>query len=488
MKAILPRQYIAISAILIVLIMTVLDVTVVNVAIPVLAVGFGISDSISVWIVTIYELIITMLILPLSSLGDMYSYRRTFLTGVVLFTISSALCAASQGFVMIIVARALQGIGAACVMSVNIALTRLIYPKEMLGRGLALNGMVIASATAAGPTIAGALLSIASWHWLFLINVPLGCLAWWIGSRHLPQNPVRKADRRFDWISALENVAFFGILFLALGGYKARNDEPRLFAMLAVCLIIGIIYIRREKHRSEPMLPVDLFRIRLFSLSIATSVCSFIAQMLTMVSMPFLLMNSYGYSSITTGLLMTPWPAATMICSPLAARFVERHNAGTTAAAGMLIFAVGLLLLILIPADGTSELGIAWRMALCGIGYGIFQTPNNIMMVSSTPISRSGGAGGMQSTARLIGQTLGATLVTIIFAITAAPTLTRVHNCLAAATAAALTAALFSLSRRRNSTFPPTASDTKKRHPLPGFGKRMPLLVPPRGIEPLSKV
>ncbi len=157
-NAIPLKKYIAISAILIVLIMTVLDVTVVNVAIPVLAVEFGISDSLSVWIVTIYELIITMLILPLSSLGDMYSYRRTFLTGVVIFTLSSALCAASQNFSMILIARALQGIGAACVMSVNIALTRLIYPKEILGRGLALNGMVIASATAAGPTIAGALL------------------------------------------------------------------------------------------------------------------------------------------------------------------------------------------------------------------------------------------------------------------------------------------------------------------------------------------
>ncbi len=285
-NAIPLKKYIAISAILIVLIMTVLDVTVVNVAIPVLAVEFGISDSLSVWIVTIYELIITMLILPLSSLGDMYSYRRTFLTGVVIFTLSSALCAASQNFSMILIARALQGIGAACVMSVNIALTRLIYPKEILGRGLALNGMVIASATAAGPTIAGALLSIASWHWLFLINIPLGIVAWIVGRKHLPQNTVSKSTKSYDWIGAFENAAMFGLLFLALGSYKAKDDELRLILMLAICIIIGYFYVRREMHRSEPMLPVDLFRIRLYSLSIATSVCSFIAQMLAMVSMP----------------------------------------------------------------------------------------------------------------------------------------------------------------------------------------------------------
>ena len=155
------HNYIAITAILIVLIMTVLDVTVVNVALPVLADKFGVSDSDTVWIVTIYQLVITMLLLPLSSAGDLYSYRKTFLTGVVIFTSASVLCAASQNFAMIIASRAIQGIGAACVMSVNIALTRLIYPREVLGRGLALNAMVIAIATAAGP-IAGSILSIAS--------------------------------------------------------------------------------------------------------------------------------------------------------------------------------------------------------------------------------------------------------------------------------------------------------------------------------------
>lgn len=144
---------------------------------------------------------------------------------------------------------------------------------------------------------------------------------------------------------------------------------------------------------------------------------------------------------------MTPWPVATMICSPLAARFVERHNAGKTAAVGMAVFAIGLLLLIFIPLTEVTGLNIAWRMAICGIGYGIFQTPNNIVMVSSTPIHRSGGAGGMQSTARLVGQTLGATLVTIIFVITSGTTYTMVHHCLSIAIVFALIAGIFSLSR-----------------------------------------
>ncbi len=444
------RKYTGIVAILLVLVMTVLDVTVVNVALPVLAYKFGISDSLTVWIVTIYQLLITMLILPLSSVGDLFSYRRTFLTGVVVFTIASALCAASQSFIMILVARAIQGIGAACVMSVNIALTRLIYPRNILGRGLALNGMVVASATAAGPTIAGALLSVASWHWLFLINVPFGIIAFFIGRKFLPHNPARSARERFDKISAVANAMMFGLLFLALGGYTGNRDEPRMLIMLTAAIIVGIYYVRRQRGHTAPMLPVDLFHIRIYTLSVITSVCSFIAQMLAMVSLPFILLNSYGFTSITTGLLMTPWPLATMIISPLAARFVERHNAGATAAAGMVVFAAGLLLLILMPDNSINEWSIVWRMTVCGIGYGLFQTPNNIVMVSSTPVSRTGGAGGMQSTARLVGQTLGATLVTIVFAIATGTTFARVHTCLWISIAFAISAGIFSISRHNS--------------------------------------
>lgn len=442
------KKYTAVIAILIVLVMTVLDVTVVNVALPVLADKFSITDSQTVWIVTIYQLMITMLILPLSSVGDLFSYRRTFLTGVVVFTLGSIMCASSPNFVAILVARAIQGIGAACVMSVNIALTRLIYPPKVLGRGLALNGMVVASATAAGPTLAGAILSVASWHWLFLINIPFGIAAFLVGLRYLPHNPPRDRKPKYDFVSAIENAAMFGLLFLGLGGYSGRNDEPKMIILVLAALTVGVFYILRERRRPIPMLPVDLFKIRTYSLSIITSVCSFIAQMLVMVSLPFLFLNSYGFSSITTGLLMTPWPVATMIISPFAARFVERHNAGATAAAGMAVYAIGLLLIIFLPDTNITEFDIIWRMTVCGIGYGMFQTPNNIVMVSSTPVQRTGGAGGMQSTARLVGQTLGATLVTIVFAVMQGNTYHLVHICLATSMAFAIFAGIFSISRK----------------------------------------
>lgn len=441
------RKYVAVTSILIVLVMTVLDVTVVNVALPVMASKFGITSSSAVWIITIYQLIITMLLLPLSSFGDRYSYRKCFLFGVVVFTLASALCAASQSFSMILVSRALQGIGAASVMGVNIALPRLIYPREVLGRGLALNAMVIAIATAAGPTIAGGILSIASWHWLFLINVPFGIIAFIIGKRMLPNNPEKEVVGKYDFISAIENVIVFGLIFFAIGNFARKGDIWLSTALIIVGLVLGVFYIRRQLHRASPMLPVDLFKIRLYSLSISTSVCSFIAQNVAMIALPFLFLNNYGFSEITTGLLMTPWSLATMIVSPFAARFVERHNPGVTAAVGMGFYAIGVLLLLLAPSSGISEWNIAWRMAVCGLGFGLFQTPNNIVMVLATPVKRTGGAGGMQSTARLVGQTLGATIVTIVFAITTGAA-NSVHVCLYVALIFAITAGVFSISRR----------------------------------------
>lgn len=452
------HRYIAITAVLMVLTMTVLDGTVVNVALPVLAKEFNVSDSTTIWIVTIYQLVITMLLLPASSLGDIYSYRRNYAVGIVVFTVGSALCALSGSFWMIVGARAVQAVGAAMVMAVNVALVRLIYPPEFLGRGLAVNTMVIAIASAAGPSLAGAILSVASWHWLFLINVPVGIVAFFMACRYLPQNPPRDHKVKFDWVSGLANIVVFGTVFYALGNFARGGDQLTNILLLVCGLIVCVFYIRHLRGHEQPMFPIDLLHSKLYSLSIMTYTGSFIGQNIAMIALPFLFLNGYGFSELTTGLLMTPWPLATMIVSPFAARFIEKHNAGATAAFGMLIYAVGLLLLLIAPQGSVSEWDIAWRMAVCGAGFGIFQTPNATVMIQATPVSRSGAAGGFQSTARIGGQTLGATLVTLAFAWIAVPSdagslyngAPGVRLALYIALAFAIIAGGFSLSRTKS--------------------------------------
>ncbi|MCH5225379.1 MAG: MFS transporter [Muribaculaceae bacterium] len=441
------HKYIAITSIIILLVMTVLDVSLVNVALPVIGKEFQVTESETVWIVTIYQLIIVMLLLPLASIGDQFSYRRNFLIGLVVFTLGSAFCALSQSFSILMLSRGVQAIGAAGVMSVNVALTRVIYPRHILGRGLALNAMFISIATAAGPSLAGWIMSIANWHWLFFINLPFGLIAFIIGIKTLPPNPNPHKEPYFDWIGAILNLLFFGFLFYSLGNVAEEGELGACILMLVMAFAVGFIYVRKELRSNHPMFPVDLFRIRLYSTSILTSTCSFIAQNLTIISLPFLFLSVLKLSELTTGLVMTPWPLATMIISPLAARWIEKHNAAFTAAMGMLIFLVGLVLLVFIPINA-NVWDIVWRMAICGIGFGFFQTPNNIVMVMATPVERTGAAGGMQSTARLTGQTAGSTIVSIIFALVSSISLS-VHSCLYMAMIFSFIACVFSIDRGR---------------------------------------
>lgn len=442
-------EKLAIAALLFALMMTVLDVTLVNMALPVIAVQFDVSASESVWIVTIYQLVITVLLLPFSSVGDRCSYKKTFVTGVIVFTISSLLCSMADSFMAVVLSRALQGVGAACVMSVNIALTRLIYPRQIIGRGLALNAMVIAVTTAVGPTLSGAILSFASWHWLFIINLPIGGIVLVLAMKYLPDNNRRGKSGKFDYVGAVQNIFSFGLIFIALNSFSRSGMTSVAVIMFAGGVVLGYFYIKRELHVQEPLFPVDLLKIRLYSLSLFTSVCSFIAQNLVLISLPFLFLKCFNFSEITTGLLLTPWPVSTMIVSPFAARLAERHNPGVIAALGMAVFSAGVASLIFYQPDVASQYNVALRLAICGVGYGLYQTPNNVVMVMSTPTVRAGAAGGLQSTARLVGQTLGAIIVGGVFAMSG-DVLTGSVACLYYSVAIGVVAGVMSLCRTRD--------------------------------------
>lgn len=412
--AFIPKQYFAVVAVLLAIMMSVLDGTIMNIALPTLAHDFDVTPSSAIWIVNAYQLVITMTLLSFASLGDIYGYRRIFLIGISIFVASSTACALSDSFWMLTVFRIVQGFGAACVMSVNTALIRLIYPPQILGRGMGVNAMVVAVSAAAGPSIAGSILALGSWHWLFVINIPLGLAALIIGHRLLPHNPPAGKRHKFDKISAIANALTFGLLIYSLDGF-AHSENRRFIGLQIVLLIItGIYFIRRQLKQTAPILPVDLLRIPIFALSIGTSITSFTAQMLAMVSLPFFMQNVLHYNAVEIGLLLTPWPLATILTAPIAGRLVERVHPGLLGGVGMGIFAAGLFSLYLLP-DNPAEWDIVWRMALCGMGFGLFQTPNNVTIVSSAPTERSGGASGMLGTARLLGQTLGTTFVALMF-------------------------------------------------------------------------
>ena len=409
-----PQRYGAILAIALGLTVAVLDGAIANVALPTIARELNASPAESIWIVNAYQLAIIVSLLSLSFLGDILGYRRIYQAGLILFACTSLFCALSSSLEMLTIARVLQGFGGAALMSVNTALIRIIYPQHYLGRGMGINSLIVAVSTAAGPTVAAAILSVASWQWLFLINVPVCLAALCLALRFLPDNQQKAQGQRFDVPSAIMNALTFGLLISALSGFAQGQSGKLILAEVVVLVFVGVVFIRRQLRLPVPLFPVDLLRIPVFSLSLGTSVCSFCAQMLAMVSLPFFLQTVLHRDEVATGLLLTPWPLATMVMAPIAGRLIERFHAGLLGAVGLAVFACGLFALTMLPA-APGDPDIIWRMILCGAGFGLFQSPNNHTIITSAPRHRSGGASGMLGTARLLGQTSGAALVALMF-------------------------------------------------------------------------
>ncbi|WP_439687044.1 MFS transporter [Cupriavidus oxalaticus] len=406
------RLYLGIIAISLATALGMLGSVTANVALPTIAKTLHTSPSNSVWIVNAYQLSILMALLPLSSLGDRVGYARIYTWGLAIFTCSSLMCAMSRSLDELIVARVLQGFGAAGITSVNTALIKTIYPSRLLGQGVGVSASVVSISTAAGPTIAAAILSVAPWPWLFAINVPLGIIAFLVSFKALPRPPISKAP--YDYGSALLNAATFGLLVLGVDrlGHSNGISASAVLQLLASAICAWLL-VRRERGRTHPLLPVDLLLKPAFLLAVLTSICSFTAQMLAFVSLPFMLQDALGRSAMATGALITPWPLAIVIVAPLAGTLSNRYEAGLLGGVGLAILALGLALLALMPAHPTS-FDIGWRMAVCGVGFGLFQTPNNRAILAAAPAGRTGNASGMIGTSRTLGQTLGALLTALI--------------------------------------------------------------------------
>jgi DHA2 family multidrug resistance protein-like MFS transporter len=435
-----PRRYWAIGTILLAITMTVLDSTIVNVALPSLARDFHVSDAASIWVINSYQIAILVALLPLASLGEIVGYRRVSQCGLAVFTVASLGCALAPTLMTLSVARVVQGLGAAGIMSVNSALVRFTYPHRQLGRAIGINAFAVAVAAAAGPTIASAILAIAQWRWLFAVNVPLGTLTFAIALYALPETD--RSPRALNYGGALLQAGTFALLICGLQTLAHDSATPLAFGEIGAGFALGAILVRHEIDRPAPLIPFDLLRIRLFSLSVLTSICSFTAATAGLVALPFEIQR-VGHTAAATGLLMTPWPVGVAMAAPLAGRLADRYPVGVLGSIGLVTLAVGLALLLLLPATATAT-DLVWRMGLCGLGFGFFQAPNNRTLIASAPRPRTGAAGGMLATARLCGQTLGAASVAIVFR--AYPE--RGSNlALALAAGIALTAAIVSISR-----------------------------------------
>lgn len=402
----------ALLSVLLGVVLGTLDTAIANTALPAMAADLHADPGLSIWIVNAYQLAVVATLLPYAALGDSLGPRKVFLFGVSFFTAASLACALATTLPALAVARALQGVGAGAVMSMNIALIKQIFPPAKLGRGVGINALVVGVGFAIGPTIASLVLSVASWPWLFGINVPLGTVAALFAWRSLPRSTVAKTP--FDRTAALLSAVAFSALMFALiqVGQQADVWVIALSALLAAGFMT--LLILRQAGHAAPMLPLDLLRRPMFALSVLTAFASFGAQGLAFVALPFFFEAVMHRNPVDTGLLMSAWSVLVAAAAPLAGRMSDRVHAGLLGGVGLAVLSVGMLCLGRLGADSTV-LQIVISMAICGAGFGFFQSPNLRALMTSAPPGRSGGASGMIGLVRLTGQATGAALVALCF-------------------------------------------------------------------------
>lgn len=404
----MSRLTLAIGCVLAALVLVVLDAVMVNVALPAIAHSLQISPAESVWVVTAYQVALVMTLLPCAALGESFGYRRVYTAGVGLFVFGSGLCALAPSLWFLVVARFIQGLGGAAIMSLGIALLRLIVSEQQLGAAISWNTLAVALSSAAGPALGALVLSSANWRLLFAINLPLGALVL-LGTRVLPD--AAGTGRKLDMMSMALNAA--GFAALVAGAELMPGHIAAATLVLASAALILFALVRREMPKRAPMIPLDLLREPSFRISVIASVFGFIGQSAALISLPFYLQHGLGQDVFRTGLLITPWPLTVALVAPFAGRLANRLSGALMCAAGGALLALGLACAALLPLH-VMPLTLIPCVALCGLGFGIFQVSNNRNMFLAAPRARSAAAGGMQATARLTGQTLGAVVVTAL--------------------------------------------------------------------------
>lgn len=408
-----PARSVAIVAVLAAMALVVLDGAIANVALPSIARSLHLVPAVAVGVVTAYQAALLVGLLPCAALGESIGYRRVFTAGVAVFTVASAGCMLAPSLSWLLAARFMQGLGGAAIMALGIALMRFAVPPGRFGAIIGWNALTVAVSSAIGPAGA-AILSLASWPWLFVVNLPLGALAF-VASRALPK-PAGTACA-LDLASIALNTLVFTSL---IAGAELLPAAPALAGILLAAAAAGLVtLVRRELPKDAPLVPLDLLRLPSLRISAIASVCCFAGVSAGMVALPFYLQHELGQSALMTGLYLTTWPVTVAIVAPMAGYLADRVQTAWLCVSGAACLAAGLAGACLWPLHGNPA-PLALFTALCGLGFGLFNVPNNRNMFLASPRARSGAAGGLQGMARLIGQTSGAVIMTLLFTVTAA--------------------------------------------------------------------
>ena len=439
MTGVIRRRGAAAIAVLAAMAMVVLDAGAVNIALPTIANSLGVSVARSIHVVSGYQLALLVGLLPCAHAAERFGYRRLFLSGVAIFSGASLLCSLAPSLPLLVAARFLQGLGGAGIMALGIPLMQLALGTDLLGKAIGWNALAVALSSAAGPAVGGLLLSQMCWQWIFIINLPIGVAALLAGFSVAEDTPTSSS---IDLLSMALYASAAALLAVAA-------DLTTGWPLLAACFAIigGACFARlvsRERPKHAPLIPFDLLAIRQFRLSVTASIFCFTAQTAGIVALTIYLQMGLGRSAASTAMVMIAWPLAVAVASAIASRSADRFPTGLLCSLGGAILAGGLGAAAFWPIDN-SVWPLAGCTMICGIGFGLFQVSNNRNLFLSAPPERSAAAGGMQATARLAGQTMGALFVATLLSVVSATVAPRVALALGALFA--LAAGIVSMQR-----------------------------------------
>lgn len=404
-----PRRLAAVSSVLAAMVLVVLNTAIANMALPTIAQSLQVPPALSIWIITANQAALLMALLPCAALGESLGYRRVFRWGVALFLAATLMCALAPTLSWLVAARLLQGLGGAAVMALAIALLRQVVPSQQLGAAIGWNALAVALSSAAGPALGAAMLSVAAWPWLFAVLLPFGL---WVLLATSALPALDGTARKVDLLSMALNAGAFASLVIAVG--VITEHLVLTAALLSISAIQLALLVKRERQKEAPLIPLDLLRVTSFRISVIASVLCFAGQTAGLVALPFYLQHSLGQEVLITGLYMIPWPLTVALIAPLAGSLSNRWSAAWLCSVGGICLATGLAGAALWPLRENLMTLVPLTM-LCGLGFGLFNVANNRNMFLTAPLSRSGAAGGMQGTARLLGQTAGAVVMTLLF-------------------------------------------------------------------------
>jgi EmrB/QacA subfamily drug resistance transporter len=409
------RKWYVMAAVAMSTFLATIDGSIVNVALPTLVQDLDADFATVQWVVLAYLLTLATLLLSMGRLGDMVGKKPIYTAGFVVFTTGSVLCGLAPTVYWLIAFRVLQAVGAAMTLALGMAIVTEAFPPSERGRALGLNGTIVSIGIVVGPTLGGVILDSLSWNWIFYVNLPVGILGTLMSLRFVPA--FKPAGRqRFDFAGAASLLASLLSLLLALTlGQHLGFTDPRVLILFGLFVAVLAAFITIERRSSQPMIDLNLFQNRLFSINLVTGLITFVSLGGTIILIPFFLQNVLGYDTRQVGLLMATVPLAIGVVAPISGAVSDRIGPRPITVVGLATMLLGFYAMSTLDAQ-TGTLGYVLRFLPVGVGMGIFQSPNNSAVMGAVPRQRLGIASGLLSVTRTLGQTTGIAVLGALWA------------------------------------------------------------------------